>query len=718
MKAKPGDPYSIEIRLLGSFRVSVDGVPVPDSSWHQRKPAMLLQRLALEPHHRLHSEQLMEMLWPGAGAAASRNNLHKIIHMVRSALEPHLRRPADSHFLVTRGQQVALTAPRRLWIDLEAFQSRAAEAIKLGEPEALETALALYEGPLLPAEPYEPWVVERREQLELTVRQLLMELARACEAHGDADGAANALQRVLAADPVDEEAHRGLMRLLAAAGRRQLALRQYQECCNTLRRELDAEPEAATVELHKQIVAGEVQRSPARMAILPFENLTGSAELDYLSDGLTEILIGNLSRLPRLHVMAHSTVSRYRGQDPRQVAAALNVGSVVAGTILQRKDRLIVRVELVHATGVRAWGAEYEWPQESIAGLQEEISRAITEQLGMTPQAGRHTQNAEAYRCFLRGRYLWNRRTLDSVTRSIEYFRRAIEADPDYTLAWIGLADSYAKLGDVGVAALPPREAFSQAKIAAIRAVEIDNSLAEAHTTLAHLFMHDYEWREAEREFRSALRLNPSYATTHHWFAYQLLMTGQREEAFEEIGRALELEPLSVPINADYGELLYFARDYRAASEQYARTLELDDRFYPTHLGLGRVFLEMGEHQTALGFFSAARELSRGSSDVTAAIARAAAVSGREEEARELLARLYETARTQYISPYGIAAIHAALDENDEAFRWLERACEEHAAWSIYLSVDPRFDPLRGDPRFAAVLGVVGLEKVHVRLAS
>ena len=719
-------PASLEIRLFGSFRVAVDGESVADERWRQRKPALLLQRLAVEPHHRLHAEQLMDALWPEADPDAARNALHKALHMVRSALEPDLARPADSHFLLMQGRQVVLAAPRSLWIDVDEFQTRAAAAARSGEPEMFEEAIALYEGPLLPGEPYEEWIIERREQLAELHQHLLVELARLHEQRSDYERAAEVFNRLIAADSANEIGHRGLMRLYAATGRKQMALRQYRDCCDALQRELAAEPDRTTVRLYEQVVAGTVkpEATPGfRLAVLPFQNGSGDRDLDYLSDGMTERIIAGLSRLPQIQVMAHATVSRHASSaaDPQQVAQAMHVRIVVTGRILQHNDRLLVRAEMIDAAdGSRLWGDEYERGPTDLIGVEGEIVSRIAERLGVTTGrrggTGRpHTENPEAYRLFLLGRHLWNRRTLDAVTRSIEYFQKAIEIDPDYALAWIGLADSYTKLGDVGVSASPPREAFGKGKIAAIRAVGLDSSLAEAHTSLAHLFMHDYEWEEAEREFRVSLRLNANDATTHEWFAYALLMTGRTSECFSEIRRAVEIDPLSLAINTDYGELLYYARDYDAALDQYGKALELDPHFYSAHLGLGGVLLQMGRYDEALFVLRRASELSGDSNDALAALARGHAMTGDRQAARQILARLDEMSRTQYVSAYGKAAVLASLQEIDAAFISLQRACDEHAAWSIYVGVDPRLDPLRADARFGGILKTVGLERFDVR---
>jgi DNA-binding SARP family transcriptional activator len=700
---------SIEIHLLGAFRVAVDGRAVPDDRWRQRKAALLLQRLALEPSHRMHAEQLMEFLWPEGDGEGTRNSLHKTMHAIRGALEPDLRRPADSHFLLTRGPEVILTAPERLWIDAQSFAAAAGAALKSGQPAAMEAAAALYESPLLPADPYEPWIADRREQLQTTFLKLLSELARAHQARGDSDRAIDVLSRILGADPANEPAHQALMRAYAASGRRQLAIRQYRDCCSALRRELDAAPDRSTVELYETIVGGEPAPA-ARIAVLPFENGARDPELDYVCDGLTDGVIGILSRLPRLQVMAHSTVSRHANADPREAAQALNVKAVVTGKVFQRQDQITVRMEMIQADGSRAWGATYERPLNGMLGLQDEIAGAIAAEAGVTGASRRrYTGDSEAYRLYLRGRHLWNKRTLDSVSRSVGYFQKAIDIDAEYALAWVGLSDAYAKLGDVGVAAMPPIEAFAKAKIAAIRAVEIDSHLAEAHTSLAHLYMHEYQWEEAERQFDSALRWNPNDLVTLQWVSTERLMTGRKEEAFEMIARVLELEPLYLPANTDLADHLYAVGEHEAAVEQYHKALELDSHYLPAQVGLGRTLVELARYDEALAAFEQAKVLGGERPEIWADLACAHARAGGRTAATALLTRLCDAADVQYVSPYSVAAVHAALGDPDQAFTWLGRALEQHAAWTIWVNVDPRVESLRRDARFGEILRQVGL---------
>ena len=723
----PRNPSSLEIHLLGLFRISVDGRAVDERRFTRRKPKQLIKLLALQPHHQLHREQAMEFLWPDSEPESAANNLHKAIHMARHALEPSLKSVADSHFILTQEQQVILRAPGIFWIDVDAFEHRLAAASKGAEVGANEEARALYEGELLTEDRYEDWAVARREQLRNAYQELLAKLAQLYETHGEHQSAIERLKELAGYDATNEETHRRLMRLYALNGNKHQALRQYQLCREVLQKELGEEPERATRELQQQIISGQLasvtsasntQRAPDAainsLAIFPLVNAGSDPNAEYLSDGITESIINSLSQLPQLKVMARSTVFRYKGEeiDAREVGTKLGVRAVLTGRVLYRGDALNIQTELVDVRdGSQLWGAQYNRSSSDIFELQEEIAREITEKLRLRLSgadkgrlAKRYTENTEAYGLYLKGRYFWSKRTPETVKKSLKYFQRAIDRDSNYALAYVGLADSYTKLGDVGVAVLPPREAFSQAKIAAVRALEIDGTLAEAHTSMAHLHMHDYEWLEAEREFKCANELNPNYATAHHWYAYLLLMVGRLDEAMIEIAEALELDPLSLPINADYGDILYFSRHYDQAIEQLRKTLEMDSHFYPARIDLGRVYEEKQMYEESMTEFQKARDLSGDIADALAALGHAYAVSGEREKALAMLARLNELSKTSYVSPYGVATVYAGLGEKGKAFEWLRRASAEHAGWVIYLKVDPKLDSLRQDRRFTELL--------------
>jgi DNA-binding SARP family transcriptional activator len=735
MSRKASALPSLEIHLLGPFRVAADGAPVDERRWSRRKPKLLVKLLALGPHHRLHRDQLIELLWPEQDPEAAANNLHKAIHLARHALEPELKSAADSHFILTQGQQVVLCAPGGLWVDAEEFERRAAEAIKAADAAGGEAALALYEGDLLTEDLYEDWAAARREQLRALRQELLAKLAALYEARGEYGRSVERLKQLVADDASNEEAHRRLMSLYARAGNRRQAIRQYEQCRDTLRRELGAEPELATVELHERIVSGRLPALPpgaarrgaddsaARdsLAILPLANTSADPEAEYLSDGITESIISNLSQLARLRVMARSTVFRYKGRetDPQEVGRELGARAVLTGRVLRLGERLVIRAELVDASdGAQLWGGQYDRDFSDVLAVQEEIARRISESLRLkltgeeqAQLAKRHTDNTEAYHAYLRGRYCWNKRTEEGLRKSIEYFRQAIEMEPTYALAYAGLADAYTVLGSFGISALAPREAFPRAKEAAARALEIDETLAEAHASLAFcLESYDWDWAAARREFARAIELKPDCTTAHHWYGLEYLTSvGRLDEAFAEIKRAHELEPLSLSINTDYGFLPYLMRQYDRAIDEYRKALELDQNFVYTHWKLGLAYEQKAMYEEAIAEFQKAVALSGGSPQAVVLLGHAYAVSGRRKEALKVLDELRELSEQRYVSSYRVAAIHLGLGETERAFEWLERAVEEHDAWLVWLKVDPVLDALRPDPRFADLLRRVGL---------
>lgn len=717
--------------MLGPFRVMVDGLLVEEGRFTRRKPKLLVKLLALQPHHSLHRERLMELLWPDSDSDAASNNLHKAIHMARQALEPALKAAADSHFILTRGQQVVLCAPGKLWIDVDAFEQAAAAAVK-GEDEGdYVNALSLYGGDLLAGDIYEDWAATRREHLRGAYRELLQRHACLLEARGQYQRSVERLRELVGCDPSNEEAHRQLMRLYAATGHRQQALRQYVECRETLRRELDAEPERATRALHEEIRAERIRplplvaaRDPQRratvnsLAILPFVNASDDPRAEYFSDGVTESIINSLSQLPQLKVMARSTVFRYKGReiDPQEVGGQLRVGAVLTGRVMQRGDRLNIQTELVDvADGSQLWGEQYHRNPSDIFEVQEEIAREISEKLRLRLTgeekgrlAKRYTENTEAYQLYLKGRYHWNKRTAEALEKGIESFRQAIESDPAYALAYAGISDCYAFLGDVGLTAIPSREAFAKAREAARRALEIDDALAEAHNSLAHVSMHDFNWPEAERAFKRAIKLNPNNATAHLWHAYYLLFHGRNDEALREAMRGLELDPLSLSANGDVGQVFHYTRRYDEAIEQYRRSLDLEPNFYRQHLWLGWAYEQKGMCEEAVTEFQKAGALSEENTDALASLGCVLALLGRTDEASSILAELSEMSARQYVSPYNMALLHLHLGAEEEAFIWLDRAYCERAEWMIYLGVDPRFDGLRADARFKRLLRRIG----------
>ena len=723
----PRKASSLEIHLLGAFRVSVDGRVVAERQFTRRKPKQLIKLLALQPNHQLHREQAMELLWPDSDPESAANNLHKAIHMARHALEPSLEAVAESHFILTQGQQILLHAPGKFCVDVDEFELKAAAAIKSEDSAACEAAIDLYGGDdLLTEDRYEDWATPRREQLRTLYHSLLGKLAKIYETQGDPLQSIEPLRKLIAADAANEEAHRDLMRLYALSGNRRQARRQYQLCVESLRRELDAGPEPATVALNRQIESGlfsgraaiDTSGTIESIAIIPLLNESGDPEMEYLSDGLTENIINNLSQLPALRVMAWGTVARFKEREvtPAEIGRALGVRVVLTGRMVQLNERLIVRAELIDAAdGAHLWGEAYDRKLTDIFAMQEDIAREISRNLrlkltGEEKQrlTKRHTDSTTAYQLYLRGRYFWYKRTEPDLRKGIEYFNGAIEEDPSYAAAYDGLSGSYALLALRGI--VPHQEAFRRAKAAARKALEIDDSLGEAYASLAHIRLHEWDWAGLDEEFKRALKLNPGHAIAYHWYSEYLTAMGRADESVEIVEQAKEIDPLSPITWVGIAGSLYFARRYDEAIKHLQEGFEVNPNHFLLHLAQGRLYVQMGMYEEAIAVMQKAVSLSGSSTEALTGLARAFAAAGSSVEATKILDKVVAQSATHYVSPYSIAKVFASLGEKEQAFTWLAKAYDERHPDFIELKVEPGLDNLHDDARFADLLRRVGLE--------
>jgi eukaryotic-like serine/threonine-protein kinase len=459
------------------------------------------------------------------------------------------------------------------------------------------------------------------------------------------------------------------------------------------------------------------RRAIESIAVLPLANASGDAEAEYLSDGITETIISRLSRLAGLRVMSRSSVFRYKGEDvdPIAVGKELNVGAVVSGRVLHRGDNLVIRAELVDLSdGSQLWGENYNRKMADVFSIENEIATQISENLRMKLSGEEKqsltrgsTQSAEAYRLYLQGRFHWNKRTGDGIRKGIEYFRRAIEVDPAYAGAYVGIAHSYGVLGFHAIE--PPGETFPKAKAAAKRALELDPTLVEARVPLAYaLFYYDWNWTEAQREMQRCFEEAPSDATAHNYYASFLTALGRFDEAMVNWRRSQELDPLAPVLRGATGWCLLYARRYEEAIREAERALELEPTF-PIALGvIGLAASRLGRHERAIEALRKAIEPSS-STRYRADLAYVYAKAGKPDEARATLTELQDLSETRYVSPYYRAAAHAALGEIDVAFSLLEEAFAERSNGMTYLTTDPNLDDLRSDPRFADLLRRVGL---------
>lgn len=449
------------------------------------------------------------------------------------------------------------------------------------------------------------------------------------------------------------------------------------------------------------------------IAVLPFVNVGANPEVEYLSDGISESLINNLSQLPRLGVKARSSVFRYKGREvePQRVGVELNVQAILNGRVVQRGDDLTLYLSLVDArNGNQLWGEGYNRKLIDLVSLQSEIARDVSDKLRQKltgaderKLAKHYTQSTEAYQLYLKGRFHWNKRTPQDLQKSIEHFGQAIALDPNYAFAYTGLADSLALLANAGT---QPHELRLKAREAALKALSLDDNLAEAHSALGQIVVYyDYDFDRAEREHKRAIELNPNYATAHQWYGELLTGFGRHEEALIEMRRALEIDPLSLIINRQYAVSLLFARQYDAGFAQAKRTLDLDANFALAHSTMSLARRLKGDYAGSVEEFAKYQELI-GEAQAAALIRESFASRGWQGFLRAMTLE----SRPANLTPYSVATFHAALGDNDRAFAELNKAYENREATLALLKVDPRFDSLRADPRFHDLLRRVNLD--------
>jgi eukaryotic-like serine/threonine-protein kinase len=442
------------------------------------------------------------------------------------------------------------------------------------------------------------------------------------------------------------------------------------------------------------------------IAVVPFASAKSTADLEYLGDGIADGVIQRLGELPGTRVIARSTSFLFKDtRDPRTVGRELGVRAVLTGEVARDDDMLVVRVELVDVdSGARLWGNEYRRASSELETVPGEVARALSHELRTRlngEQARRitrdYTSSTDAYQQYLRGRFFWNKRTPDGYGKAIEYFTAAVTADPTFALAYSGLADSYSMLRSYGIRS--NEEVIPLARAAAERAVQIDGSLAEAHTSLGKIASDTWRWAEADAAFARAITLNPNYATAHHWQAMYLAEVGRIGEALTAIRRAQALDPLSLIINAEVGRLQYFARDYDGAIVQLSKTLELDPDFAIAHLHLGSVLLVKRRFDEAVRAFRHAATLGGPMPGVN--LARAYALAGDRSKAEAALRQILGEPRQM---PYALAVLYVTLGDHDRAIDWIERGLDGQGGGPWFLKVNPPFDALQTHPRFQAIL--------------
>jgi TolB-like protein/Flp pilus assembly protein TadD len=477
------------------------------------------------------------------------------------------------------------------------------------------------------------------------------------------------------------------------------------------------------------------------LAVLPLINETHNPELEYLSDGLAESIINSLSQIPQLRVLARSIVFRYKRKnlDIQRIGQELNVRAILAGRVLQFDDRLCINIELIDIEqGTQLWGEKYNCQVSNILEVQEGIATAVSEKLRFRLNhqekdglIKRHTEDATAYRLYLKGRFFWNKRSVKGIKSAIVYFQQAIDRDVDYSLAYTGLADCYSTLAGYGV--FPAYDFIPKAKAALTRALEINELLAEAHTSLANIGMlYDLNWAEAEKEYEKAISLNPNYATAHQWYADHLAKLGRFDEAIERIKHALEIEPLSLIFNKTLGKILYFAREYDQAMMQCMEMLEIEPGFGPANGLLAYIYIAKQRYEEAIAEILRLINFAKGDYEVSpgedlrsanlkkplvfsqsdpeaiAALGYIYALIGRTEEALEIAEGLEELSGYRYVEPHTLAMVYIGLGDHDRAFKWLEKSFADRSSIITHLKVWHWLDPLRSDHRFVDLYRRVG----------
>jgi eukaryotic-like serine/threonine-protein kinase len=463
---------------------------------------------------------------------------------------------------------------------------------------------------------------------------------------------------------------------------------------------------------YNRYLRGSAKPGITSLAVLPFLNTGNDPEKEYLSDGISETLINRLSQLPGVKVIANSSSSKYKGKDAdlKEVARALNVAAILTGRVLQRGENLSISVELIDGRDrTQLWGKQYNRKATDLMSVQAEISREIADKLRLRLTASqqqqiatRETVNAEAYELLLKGRFYRSRGRMEDWKKAADYFNQAVTRDPAYALAYAELSDMYKGLGSVD-----PAEYFPKARAAALKALELDASLAEAHYALANLNRDAWEWEDAELEYKRAIELNPNLALAHRWYASYLRVMGRFDQAIAEIKRARELDPLSLAVNANVGQTLYYARQYDQAIEALNKARELDQSYARLPLYLGYTYAAKEMYNEAINEYQEAIKLGLDTPSTQIFLGAAYANSGDRRRARAILERFQ--ASKEYVSPGDLAILYAALGEQDQAFASLEKAYEAHDPQLQYLGTDPGFDPFRSDLRFQDLLRRVGL---------
>jgi TolB-like protein/Tfp pilus assembly protein PilF len=448
--------------------------------------------------------------------------------------------------------------------------------------------------------------------------------------------------------------------------------------------------------------------------------MSADPENEYFSDGLSEAIINSLTKIMDFKVVARTSAFSFKGKDVdiREIGRQLDVNKVLEGSVQKAGDRLRITAQLINVSdGYHLWSERFDRNMDDVFAIQDEISLAIVDNLKLKLLKGektklikRHTNDPEAYNLYLQGRYFYNKRTEDDLKRSIDCYKRALDKDPKFAIAYSGLADAYSNYAFYHL--IPVEEACSKAKEFTLKGLEVDDSVGETHAAYAnYLLWFEYKWTEAEEEYRKAIELSPSDVEARHMYAHLLESLGRFSEAIAEMGKALELEPLSINLNHCMGNILFFSGDYNGAIDLFQKTIEMDPNFPLQYLYLGRAFQQTGEIQKAIEIFEKGTKFPQINAPVLGGLGFAYAKAGREKEARKILDKLLNLSEEKYVDPYYIAYVYMGLRDREKAFEYLEKCLDVGDMYVFYLPIDPTFAELHEDPRYQEIMRRIGLNK-------
>ncbi len=715
----------LRLKTLGT--AVVEGSTGPErGAAAQRKSLALLALLAAAGERGVSRDKILAYVWPETEAEKAAHSLSQVLHALRRDLE------AEALFLGTSDLRLN---PQVISTDIVEFT----DALNQGD---LERAVSVYGGPFLDgfylsgAVEFERWVELERAQYVQRWSAALESLAAAAARRGDWRGAAERWRRLAETDPLNARVAVRFIEALSAAGDRAGALQFARTHEKLLREELDAAPDPAVVAAVERIrtapadlpatsppMAAPEQGAPvAAIAVLPFVNLSSDREDEYFSDGMTDELINALTRVEGLRVASRTSSFAFKGKeaDVREIGDRLKVGAVVEGSVRKVGNRVRITAQLASAAdGFQLWSETYERTLADVFAVQEELARAIVSALSLrlaekigTPLVKPSTDVLEAYTRYLRGRYFANRRTIDGLRAGIEQFQQAIERDPRYALAYAGLAECYTlRAFEEFSPDLPASEAMPKAKASALKALEIEPTLADAHGWLGAIAMlYDWDWPAAEQEFRQALSLNPNAILALLWYAVFLGAMGRHDESIQLSRRAEALDPGSLLIHLTVGRCYYWARRYDEAIEQLRATVEMEPAHALTYVWLARAYCAKGQFREALAEIEKGINLLGRFPILLTMCGHTYGRLGRRDESQAILEELRELAQRCYVPAIYVASILSGRGDSDEAFKWYQLAYEQRSGYLAFLRVEALWQPMYSDPRFSALLKQMRLD--------